>query len=88
MSLLGTLREAGVIEMSDEDLGVIAENVVLLQTHWLNYLQVRVGDLAEDVMLHRGVFQMISMITPFLTIEHNGVKNRFLEIYLSKMESL
>lgn len=87
VSLLDNLREAGVVTMTDEELGVIAENIVLLQTHWLNYLEVRVGELEEGVMLHRGVFQMISMMTPFLTQEHSEIKERFLDIYLAKMES-
>lgn len=53
--LLSNFRDAGVIHVSDEELSVIAENTVLLQTHWLNYLQVRTGGMEEDVMLHRGV---------------------------------
>lgn len=85
VSLLENFRDAGVIGISDEELGVVAENIVLLQTHWLNYLQGRIGAMEEDVMLHRGVFQLISMITPYLTEDHMDIKVRFREIYLSKV---
>jgi len=87
VSLLTNFREAGVIEINDEELGVVAENIVLLQTHWLNYLQGRIGEMEEDVMLHRGVFQLISMITPYLTEDHSDIKVRFREIYLSKVQA-
>ncbi len=86
IALLSHLCEQAVVEMSDEQMGVTAENIVLLLTHWLNYLQVRVGEIEESIMLHRGVFQLISMITPFLRPEHSDVRQRFTEIYLSRVE--
>lgn len=85
-SLLMHFREAGVIQIDDDLVGLLSENIVLLQAHWLNYLQFRASNLQEDVMLHRGVFQMVAMIAPYLTEEHKSVYHEFQELYLSKAE--
>lgn len=86
VALLGELRAASVLEIGDDEIGIVSENMVLLQTHWLTHVQARADDLSEQVILHRGVFQMASMLVPYLTAEFRGVYDDLKRIYHDNVE--
>ena len=81
VTLLTALRDAGVLAIGDDEIGIVSENMVLLQTHWLTYIQCRAANLAEDVILHRGVFQLLSMLMPYLTEWHQSAYDDVKKIY-------
>jgi hypothetical protein len=88
VALLTDLREAGVLAMGDDEIGMVSENIVLLQTHWLNYSKSRAVSLSETVVLHRGVFQMLSMLMPYLTEAHQSAYDDVKKIYHANVGSL
>lgn len=87
IGFLSTLRDAEAIDINDQSIGQLSENIVLLQTHWLNYVALRDASLSEEVMFHRGVYQCLFLITPYLTEANKHLASTFQEVYLSKVES-
>ncbi|MBT8138392.1 MAG: TetR/AcrR family transcriptional regulator [Gammaproteobacteria bacterium] len=81
VALLTQLREAGVLQIGDDELGIVSENMVLLLTQWLTHVQCRADDLSESIILHRGVFQLFSLIVPYLASEHLGLYDDVKRIY-------
>ena len=81
VNLVTALRDAGALVIGDDEIGIVCENMVLLQTHWLTYLQCRAANVAEEIILHRGVFQMLSMMMPYLSESHKSSYDDVKKIY-------
>lgn len=65
------LARAGEIEASSEEAHALAVNVSLVTTYWLNLQALRSASTAgmgrpDDEALSEGVFQVLSLITPYL----------------------
>ncbi len=64
-----TLVAVGAMQANDTEIAALAENVLVVASYWLNYehLRARPG-VKEDAARHlqRGVFQVMSLVAPFL----------------------
>ncbi|MGB5325731.1 MAG: TetR/AcrR family transcriptional regulator, partial [Pseudomonadales bacterium] len=87
VALVTALRSAGVLCIGDDEIGIASENMVLLQTHWLTHVLVRADDLSESVILHRGVFQLFSMLVPYLSEEYAGLYDDLKRIYHANVDT-
>jgi len=68
--IIDSMRNAGLMEISEEQATILATNVVIMGTYWLNYQQIRnLGDNPEREDLGHGVYQVMSLIAPFLPPE-------------------
>jgi AcrR family transcriptional regulator len=85
MGLLNYFRDNEIIAMSDDEVAEISDNIVLVQTAWLNYEDLRDLKLSDELMLHRGVFQIIVMIAPYLTEAHKDKYQHFRALYHSRL---
>ncbi|HVL01489.1 MAG TPA: TetR/AcrR family transcriptional regulator [Dongiaceae bacterium] len=69
--IMSAMRDSGIIlQISDKQIEALATNVVITGTYWMNYQQVRnLGDNPELEDLGRGVYQVMSLIVPYLPPE-------------------
>ena len=61
------LIRAGVLSLSERQLLHLCDNVVLTLTYWLNYTGLRNDHASNELSIHRGVFQLMSLVAPYLT---------------------
>jgi AcrR family transcriptional regulator len=76
------LMEEGVFDASSREVDALATNIALVSAYWLNLHGLRRGvrgatPLADDEVIAQGVFQVLSLITPYLQGE---AKRSFREI--------
>jgi AcrR family transcriptional regulator len=78
------LAEAGVMNATSEDIAALARNIAVVATYWLNFQSVRASASAsasasaapdEGSNLGLGVYQVLSLVAPFL----NGEARRLLQ---------
>ena len=69
-NILITMNEADLLTLNPSEIDIIATNMVLNCTYWLNYLQLRnIGKALPEEKLSRGVFQVMALIAPYLTAD-------------------
>jgi AcrR family transcriptional regulator len=81
LTILRSLKEQGNLKASDSEIDALCENIVLTATFWLNYAIVSQQALTEDVIA-RGVYQVISLVAPFLDDEQREALNQLKAAYL------
>jgi len=71
--LCDSLVGAGAMHATDEEIGALADNILVVATYWLNFTHLRVkpaGRFAAEPdpeqHLSRGVYQVMSLLKPFL----------------------
>lgn len=67
MTLITGLRNNGVMQISDYDSELLADNMLLLMTYWIPFAEVR-GDpgLADGKVLSESVARVLHLILPYL----------------------
>jgi len=65
LKILQSLQKQKRINANDDELDALCENIVLTATFWLNYSIISQKQMKDDV-LARGVYQVISLVAPFL----------------------
>ena len=81
LKILQSLKEQGKLNANDSEIEALCENIVLTATFWLNYAIISQQDLTEDV-LARGVYQVISLVAPFLDEEQRASIDELKKAYL------
>jgi AcrR family transcriptional regulator len=67
LALAGGMRNAGELDASDMEIKSLATNMVLIATYWLNFEYVQEPRKPVDsAAMGRGVYQMMSMVAPYL----------------------
>lgn len=72
------LVEAGVMNATSEDIAALTRNIAVVATYWLNFQSVRASATAthdDSQNLGLGVYQVLSLVAPFL----NGEARRLLQ---------
>ena len=59
----------------------LCENVAMTLTFWLNYDQLRKQDMPDQLLIHQGVFQIMSLVAPHLIDEFQGFYQECAETY-------
>ena len=65
-ALLTTLSQKGVIAISQPMIAPLSNHVVLILTYWLNAEDIRAADLPAETLLHKTVYQIMTLIAPYL----------------------
>ncbi|MFT7372307.1 MAG: AcrR family transcriptional regulator [Oleiphilaceae bacterium] len=81
LKILSTLQQQGSLKANDSELEALCEHIVLTATFWLNYKLISRGALTEDVLAH-GVYQIMSIVAPFLDDEQRDQLNELKAEYL------
>ncbi len=67
-TLLKTLREERILDMDDMAAAVLVDNIVMTVTYWIPYARLRDGKQPAETLIHKGVFQVLSLIAPYLAV--------------------
>ena len=57
---------AGVMNATAEDISALARNIAVIATYWLNFENINAGVRHDSERLARGVYQVLSLVVPFL----------------------
>lgn len=80
------LADAGVMNATSEDIAALARNITVVATYWLNFQGIRGGGGAarnNEDPLGLGVYQVLSLVVPFLTGEARALLRHISQEYLS-----
>ena len=61
-----TLSSAAVVSTKDDEAEALVDNMVLLLNYWLNYDHLLHEDRPPALIIHKGVYQLMSMVAPYL----------------------
>lgn len=64
-SLLSDLEEEGHLEFGEGEKGALCSRLAQHFTFWLQYYQLRQGEIPTKALIDRGVYQSLSMIVPY-----------------------
>tara|TARA_R110001592_G_scaffold319321_1_gene596876 strand:+ start:28231 stop:28845 length:615 start_codon:yes stop_codon:yes gene_type:complete len=81
LKILRSLKEQGSLNANDGEIEALCENIVLTATFWLNYAIISQQNITDDV-LARGVYQVISLVAPFLDTEQRNSLDELKKAYL------
>ena len=76
-----TLSREAVVSTTEEEATALVDNLVLLLNYWLNYDHLQHAERAPALTIHQGVYQMMSMIAPYLGEHHRDFYDQVCEIY-------
>ncbi len=79
--ILRSLRDQGRLEATENELNALCDNIVLCATFWLNYTIVT-GRSENGKLLAQGVYQVISLVAPYLEGEQRALLNELKNAYL------
>lgn len=65
-SILSNLNKSGFIAISEVELDQMAERFALQLTYWPTYQALLDGQTSTPVSIHKGVFGLISQLTPYV----------------------
>ena len=67
LTLISSLQKSGVMQISDHESEVLADNMLLVMTYWIPFAEVR-GDpgLADGKVLSESVARVLHLVLPYL----------------------
>lgn len=80
-TLLALLAEHGVLELSEDRRADVTENIIIVLTYWINYASFRDVPDDEVIVIHRGVFQIMSIVAPFFSDDYQDMYQQALDMY-------
>jgi len=81
LAVLSTAKTQGRLAASDSELNALTEQILLTTTFWLSYSMINEGGVLDDA-LARGVYQVMSIVAPFIEPERREMINALKEAYL------
>ena len=76
-----TLSQAAVVSTRDEEAEALVDNMVLLLNYWLNYDHLLHEDRPPALIIHQGVYQLMSMVAPYLGEHQRDFYEQLSNIY-------
>jgi AcrR family transcriptional regulator len=86
-SIITTLREANILAIDDDAVDVLVNNIIMTITYWIAYSNLKDGKQPEQILLHKGVFQVLSLIAPFLSQGKMEYRELCKQFYLQALAS-
>lgn len=81
LQVLNNLASHAHISASPSEISALSENIVMAATFWISYATVA-EDQLDDSTLSRGVYQVISLVVPFLEGEQRAILEELKSAYL------
>ncbi|MBB3047267.1 AcrR family transcriptional regulator [Litorivivens lipolytica] len=75
------LIDRGVLALDEGQLSRLSEAVAMQVTFWLTYDLLRNNNPPEQLQIHQGVFQVMSLIAPYLTEGYRSFYDECCELY-------
>jgi len=80
------LVEAGVMHATSEEIAALAQNIAVIATYWLNFQSTRASAArsndSDSNNLAQGVYQVLSLVAPFLIDEARELLRQLSREYL------
>jgi hypothetical protein len=81
------LVEAGVMHATPEEIAALAQNIAVIATYWLNFQSTRASAArsndSDSNNLALGVYQVLSLVAPFLIDEARELLRQLSREYLT-----
>ncbi|HOB60750.1 MAG TPA: TetR/AcrR family transcriptional regulator [Candidatus Competibacteraceae bacterium] len=80
------LADAGIMTATAEEIAALAQNIAVVATYWLNFQGIRASGSTQDsdsAHLALGVYQVLSLVAPFLNGEAQELLRQLSREYLS-----
>ena len=81
------LIEKGILVMDNAQLDRLSEIVTMHVTFWMNYDLLRGRKQANQLVIHQGVFQVMSLVAPYLAPAYRSFFDECCELYESFVAS-
>ncbi len=65
-TLITSLRDAGILSIQEKDIDILVGNIVMTTTYWVAYSVLCNEKQDEQVIINKGVFQILSLVSPYL----------------------
>jgi AcrR family transcriptional regulator len=76
-----TLNRESVVAMDEDQVDALVDNMVLLLNYWLNYDHLLHDDRQPALIIHQGVYQLMSMLAPYLGAQDRDFYAQVRDIY-------
>jgi len=76
------LVDAGIMDATLEEIDALSNNIAVIATYWLNFQRVRIENRNNDGNIGQGVYQVMTLVSPFLVDEMRDLLNRLSHDYL------
>jgi AcrR family transcriptional regulator len=77
------LSKEGLLEASNMEIHALCENIVMTFCYWLSYSSVRASK-HDDTQLNEGVYQVMSLVAPYLVEQAREMIEELSKVYLEK----
>jgi hypothetical protein len=85
-AMCNSLAAGKAMRASETEIAILAENILVVSTYWLNYenLKQRAG-IKDDPEKHltRGVYQVMSLVSPYLVGTAKEHLEHLIQIYIT-----
>lgn len=76
-----TLSKDAAAPVDQDEVDALVNNMVLLLNYWLNYDHLLHDDRPPALIIHQGVYQLMSMLAPYLGEQQRDFYSQVKEIY-------
>lgn len=81
-TILSSLAKQTLFDASDEEIKSVCHSIVLTITYWISYDMVMNKAIGEEINLARGVYQVMSIVAPYLIKEQRELLEEMGKAYL------
>lgn len=75
------MASQGVLEISPEALDRLADSITMILTYFMTYEDLLYGALPGPVVMHKGVYQVMSQVAPYFGEQHQAFFNACRDLY-------
>jgi AcrR family transcriptional regulator len=65
-----SLMKNQIININEEEITQLANSITMTITFWMNFQQLRTSETPSHLLMHQGVFQVMSLLAPYFTEQH------------------
>lgn len=65
LAICQSVQDEGILRATDEEIETAADTIVLTLTYWLTFNELRSGERGAAIIIHSGVFQVMSILAPY-----------------------
>ncbi|TNF33690.1 MAG: TetR/AcrR family transcriptional regulator, partial [Gammaproteobacteria bacterium] len=85
-AVASNMAEQGVLEIDDESLERLADSIAMTLTYFMTYEDMLYGELPGPVVMHKGVYQVMSQVAPYFGEQHQAFFNACRDLYQRLLE--
>lgn len=84
-SLIRQLCKVDIIDIDPLAQGTLVHSVVMTVTFWLTFDQLKGGNQGAQQIIHQGVFQILSLLMPYLSPQATELRERCIQYYQQQL---